>query len=173
MDLIKEKNIIVAAHHPLVSHGPHGGFFDWKDHIFPLRNIEEWLWIPLPLIGSIYPLMRNHGIARQDISNSVYQNMIINFNKIFDENPPLAYVAGHEHGLQVIKSSKFMNIISGAGTNKIVSDVTKEENTLFAYAHEGFMRIDFLKNGKIRLGVFEPENGDEKSKEIFSIWLKI
>src|SRR5436309_11924013 len=31
----------------------HGGHFGWQDHIFPLRNIKPWLWIPLPLIGSV------------------------------------------------------------------------------------------------------------------------
>ncbi len=50
--------VIVAAHHPLESGGEHGGHFAVGDHLFPLRNVNSALWIPLPLIGSLYPLIR-------------------------------------------------------------------------------------------------------------------
>ena len=51
--------IIVVGHHPIdESYGPHGGFFDWKDHIFPGRMYKKWLWFPLPIVGSIFPLSR-------------------------------------------------------------------------------------------------------------------
>ena len=61
--------VVVAAHHPLASGGVHGGHFGWKDHVFPLRNIAPWLWLPLPLVGSLYPAIRSRGISRQDMSS--------------------------------------------------------------------------------------------------------
>ena len=33
------REAIVVAHHPLATHGSHGGFFDWRDHLFPLASI--------------------------------------------------------------------------------------------------------------------------------------
>src|SRR5438309_2285968 len=48
-----QRVVVVVAHHPPASGGVHGGHFGWQDHIFPLRNIKPWLWIPLPLIGSV------------------------------------------------------------------------------------------------------------------------
>jgi hypothetical protein len=75
LNVSTDKFVIIAAHHPLNTNGPHGGCFSWKDHIFPLREIDENLWIPLPLIGSVYPLARNLGVSNQDLSNSEYQNM--------------------------------------------------------------------------------------------------
>ena len=42
--------VVVAAHHPPASHGPHGGFYDWKDYLFPLTNLKSYLWIPAPVL---------------------------------------------------------------------------------------------------------------------------
>ncbi len=42
-----QRKVMVVAHHPLATHGPRGGFFDWRDHLFPLTNL------PLPLIKKI------------------------------------------------------------------------------------------------------------------------
>ena len=52
------KRIIVAAHHPLITYGEHGGVFTLSNHLFPLRDINPNLYIPLPVIGSFYPLYR-------------------------------------------------------------------------------------------------------------------
>ncbi len=41
-----DRHVVVVAHHPLMSRGPHGGYFTWKDHIFPLTHLADWLWIP-------------------------------------------------------------------------------------------------------------------------------
>ena len=55
-----ELPVIVIGHHPLQSYGPHGGFYDWKDHLFAARVIKKWLWIPTPIFGSAYPYTRQH-----------------------------------------------------------------------------------------------------------------
>jgi hypothetical protein len=62
------RHAIVVDHHPLRSGGEHGGSFTLGDYIFPLRNVESWMWIPLPIIGSLYPLARKNGVSNQDIS---------------------------------------------------------------------------------------------------------
>ena len=92
----------VAAHHPLRSGGVHGAHFTWKDHIFPLRLIKPWLWMPLPWIGSLYPAARQQGISSQDIPSRPYQRLIAAFRRAFVPVPPALYAAGHEHNLQVI-----------------------------------------------------------------------
>ncbi|HTI89347.1 MAG TPA: metallophosphoesterase, partial [Puia sp.] len=53
-----DKLIVLAMHHPLYTHGEHGGYYTIKQHIFPLTDLNPGLWIPLPLIGSIYPITR-------------------------------------------------------------------------------------------------------------------
>lgn len=46
--------VIVVAHHPLQTRGSHGGFYDLRDHLFPLTRWKPdggwWTWIPSPLI---------------------------------------------------------------------------------------------------------------------------
>ncbi|MBI9064511.1 MAG: hypothetical protein JEZ14_21170 [Marinilabiliaceae bacterium] len=57
-DLLKKyrhQHIIVAGHHPLYSIGVHGGNFQVKDHLFLFTHVNESAYIPLPVIGSIYP----------------------------------------------------------------------------------------------------------------------
>jgi hypothetical protein len=71
------RDVVIVAHHPLTTHGPHGGFFSWKDHIFPLTNLKKWLWIPLPVIGSLYPLTRWFIVKNeQDIVGANYEDFI-------------------------------------------------------------------------------------------------
>ena len=63
------RHVFVVGHHPPASGGPHGGYFPLVDHVFPLREFRKWLWLPLPIIGSAYPLARQNGISPQDLSS--------------------------------------------------------------------------------------------------------
>lgn len=173
MNSSADKNVILAMHHPLDSNGEHGGFFDWKAHLFPLREINSYLWIPLPVIGSLFPLSRNLGATVQDISNGKYADMIAQIKGAIKENPPIAVISGHDHVLQVLEAKDLSSyyLIPGKGTPNHDDVVTDGENTIFANSESGYMRIDFLKNGKIRLGVISAT--DKKNPyEIFSLFLK-
>jgi hypothetical protein len=103
LQLSRDKFTIVASHHPLSTHGQHGGHFGWKDHIFPLRNINEYLWLPLPIIGSLYPLVRGTGVSNQDIMNSDYQRMKNRIEDVIKNYDNLLFASGHEHVLQVLQ----------------------------------------------------------------------
>jgi hypothetical protein len=50
----RDKTVILAMHHPLMSNGSHGGQFSIKQ-IFPLEQK-----IPLPVIGSFINLLRKN-----------------------------------------------------------------------------------------------------------------
>lgn len=89
------RHVVVAAHHPLATGGPHGGHFTLSQHIFPLRDWKSWLWIPLPVIGSIYPLARMNGITDQDLSGGRNQAMREALDSAFAAHPPLVYANGH------------------------------------------------------------------------------
>ncbi len=138
------RRVIVAGHHPLASHGPHGGFFAWTDHIFPLRNFASWLWLPLPGVGSLYPLARSLGVSRQDLSSAAYGHFVSSLDSVFALYPPLACAGGHEHALQVLKRKNrpWFDLVSGCGIANHSSPVTSAEDTFFADPHPGFMRID-------------------------------
>ena len=66
-----------------MSGGVHGGYFGWRDHLFPLRSIRSSLWIPLPLLGSLYPTARLEGISSQDLGSRAYQRLIAALRRAF------------------------------------------------------------------------------------------
>lgn len=158
-----ERHIVFIAHAPLDTHGVHGGFFDWRDHLFPLTHIKNWLWIPLPIIGSLYPLLRWDVVKNnQDLSSSAYKNMAKQLKEAFATRKPLIYAAGHDHSLQVLEGGEAIGytLVSGAGSISKLSSVRHDDDTLFAHLHEGFMSVDFLKDGSVWIYVVEPGDLD-------------
>ncbi|MBI4501678.1 MAG: metallophosphoesterase [Gemmatimonadetes bacterium] len=165
------RRVMVLAHHPLVSGGPHSGHFEWKDHIFPLHNLVHWLWLPLPGLGSLYPLVRGSGVSPQDMQNGRNKAMRQQLEQVFQQYPPLVYGSGHDHNLQVLKgtSAEFL-LVSGGGFYGRPYPVTSKGGTLFATSAKGFMRLDVLTDGRMRLGVIAVHGGDIVTEE-FSLWL--
>src|SRR5438477_352304 len=165
------RHVVVIAHHPLVSGGPHGGYFGWQDHVFPLRNFKSWLWIPLPLIGSVYPIARESGISRQDVSSATYRRMRAALDSAFAGSAPFIYAAGHDHALQVIGgTSARYELVSWAGTFGHHYRVTALHSTRFARSASGFMRVEFLRDGRARLGVIIVDRVGHAAEE-FGLWL--
>jgi hypothetical protein len=149
-----ERRVVVVAHHPLASGGTHGGNFTWSDHLFPLRARHPWLWIPLPGVGSGYPMARQRGVSNQDMSGGLNRRMREALASVFTQHPPLVYAAGHEHNLQVLKGKDTPYLlVSGAGAFGHLTRAHDTRSTLFARTASGFMRIDVDKNGEARLGV--------------------
>ena len=150
------RDVVVLAHHPLRSGGPHGGRFGLKQHLFPLTEVGRSLWVPLPVIGSLYPLARSSGISPQDQASGKYRRMRDALTGALRGHPPLAWASGHEHVLQVIESREWGRLlVSGSGIYGHVTYVRDVEGSHFRAARSGFMRIDFPRAGPPRLGVIE------------------
>lgn len=164
-----EWDAVVVAHHPLDSHGEHGGRFPWTDHIFPLRHLKSWLWLPLPVIGTAYPIARRSGISPQDQSHGLNRR----YRKTVEAAMPsgvLAYAAGHEHSIQVLDQPPFaVEIISGTGYVDHVDHVGRADDTRYATATGGFVRLDRLADRRVRLAVVEVTK--EGTRETHSEWL--
>jgi len=149
-----ERPVVVVGHHPLATGGPHGGRFGWREHLFPLRAVRSWLWLPLPIIGSAYPIARQHGITDQDLSGSRNRHMREALAEVFAERPPRVFAAGHEHTLQVLEGREVpWLLVSGTGYFGHASPVGRLPETLFASSASGFMRLDLDASGSMRLGV--------------------
>ncbi len=166
----KNKKVIVAAHHLLDSESSHGGKFPLRPHLFPLVDLKKNLYIPLPILGTAYVLMRKVGFSEQDISNPRYQDLKKNLSSIFEKHPNLVYVCGHEHTLQYHKFNLYTKdknrqvwrqINSGAGSKKtfINRNYKKDKKAFFAYSNYGFARLDYLKNGSVIVYYYN-QNGE-------------
>lgn len=163
------KQIIVSAHHPMYSNGTHGGYFPLRDHIFPLIHLHPKLYIPLPIVGSIYPLLRKLIKHRQDIPNAEYQKMIKAFAAKFNQYENIVYTAGHDHTLQYQKEENLHHIISGSGTKE--DYFKRNDNITFGQSAKGFGRLLFYEDG-LWLQFLVPDANDKEGKITYSGRLK-
>ena len=165
------RHVFVAGHHPLASGGPHGGYFRLVDHLFPLRGLRKWLWLPLPIVGSAYPLARQNGISAQDLSSRAYRHMRDSLESVFRDTPPLAFLAGHDHGLQVLSGRGVRYVlVTGSGSYDHNNAVRRLDSTRYASDRPGFMRVDVLTDGRVRLGVLLVD-AEGRMTEAFAMWL--
>jgi hypothetical protein len=125
--------VLVAAHHPLMTGGAHGGY-----------------------CGVTGPY-RRFGGSSQDILSSANRTMRDSIRSAFAGHPPLAFVAGHDHTLQVLRGGQNVNyiLVSGAGSpGKTECAVRMRESYYVTQHRAGFMRIDILKRKGVLLRVF-------------------
>jgi len=178
---------IVVAHHPMNSRGPHGGFLDARTHIFPFQVARHYVpfyieWIPIPIVGSLVVFARGYASpSPEDLVNGHYRHMrnalMHSMELAADQNAaPLVYAGGHDHSLQVFESRRgpMFSLVSGLGSRSRASDVGSNNRTLFAHSNPGnpgFMQIDFLKNGAVRLAVIEWSKEQPDGTEAFSTLL--
>jgi hypothetical protein len=164
--------VIVAGHHPLATGGNHGGNFSFGDHLFPLRKLNKALWLPLPLIGSLYPIIRGAGVSDQDVAGGKNVHLRAAMDSVFALNPPLLYAAGHEHSLQLIDRGRPPVLaVSGSGILGHQSFLDEAPGARLALSEPGFMRVDLLWDGRVCLGVIVVDRAG-RGREVHAEWLK-
>lgn len=139
-----DKNILIVQHHPLFSNSNHGGRFSLFDNIFPLTLVRDNLYIPLPLIGSLYPLLRKYGVSRQDIPNPLYQEYISEILSVIEDKPNVIFAAGHDHNLQLTKYNELSHIVSGSGGK--TNFAARRGETSYVQQVMGFARLNYYDN---------------------------
>ncbi len=150
----QHKTILFAMHHPMRAYGPHNGAYSWKDHLFPLTLVSKNLYIPLPVLGSVYPAYRTLFGDIQDIPHPKYQAMIKSLERLFATHPHVIQVSGHEHGLFYTREGKSHYIVSGAGAKNTF--IKKKNPAAFTYPQQGYAVLDFYENHRVVLTFFDP-----------------
>ena len=152
-DILEEntdKTVLIVGHHPIFTKGEHNGYATFSDHIFPLTNLNKNLYVPLPIIGSIYPLYRKKIGNIQDINHAEYQKMINELKHVFKFHPNLIYAAGHEHNLQYFNKTTHQNhhyIVSGSGSKTL--PVKKLKAPDFSAQEKGFFKLYVMNSGAV------------------------
>jgi hypothetical protein len=147
------KIILLASHHPFQSYGNHGGHFTLMQHLFPLRDLNSALYVPLPVLGSLVALARTIKPAKEDLSHHVYKKMISQIDSVFAGYKNLIHIAGHEHGLQFINRKENYQIVSGSGAKH--SHVVKGKYALYVEASPGYVIADQLSDKNIRFTYYK------------------
>ncbi|PKP51199.1 MAG: hypothetical protein CVT95_01390 [Bacteroidetes bacterium HGW-Bacteroidetes-12] len=159
----QDKTVLIVGHHPLITKGEHNGYSTFSDHLFPLTNLNKNLYLPLPFIGSIYPLYRKKIGALQDVNHAEYQEMIKELQRAFWKHPNLIYAAGHEHNLQYFEKTTHQNhhyIVSGSGSK--TTPVKKLKSPNFSAQEKGFFKLTVLHSGKVIMEVWQATATESK-----------
>lgn len=161
-----DEHVLMVGHHPLISFGEHGGRFSIADHIFPLRALDDRAWIPLPGIGSLYPLVRSIAGFDQDLSNPQYRLLRESLLTLFSRHTGrLVYASGHEHNLQHIVEGNAHLLVSGSGSRP--SYVGSSPSAKFTSEEAGFMVLDYMNDGSVSLRVVTADGRTPHSDQLF------
>ncbi len=153
-----DKLIVLAMHHPFYTHGEHGGYYTFKEHIFPLTDLQSDLYIPLPVIGSIYPLVRGLFGNVQDVHNPKYKDLRVQVEEVIRGHANVIHAAGHDHNLQLLRSDSVYYVVSGAGSK--TSRVKMGSNSLMAKEGPGFAVIELHESGRPEIHFYTPDAKD-------------
>lgn len=127
------RDVIITAHHPWQTAGPHGGTVDfWKT--FGVR------WF-----------LNRTGSVLQDINSRPMRDLRIQLEGVFDRvGPPLLFAGGHDHSLQVIEGPGPLDprwtLVSGTGVK--VTKVGHVPGMRFRAAMAGYMTQVTLRSGR-------------------------
>jgi Omp85 superfamily domain len=162
-----DKLIVLAMHHPFYTHGKHGGYFTIKQHLFPLTELNPGLFIPLPVIGSIYPIARGVFGNIQDTRHPQYKDLIKRVEDVIKGHPNVVHVAGHEHTLQLLQHDSVTYIVSGAGSKK--SQVKMGKYSLFAKEETGLSVIEITESGKVSVKFYTVAGNNQQEPVYTSV----
>ena len=136
------RSVVVLAHHPIYSGGAHGEHWSLGDYIGS---------------GPVI-LLRRMVNSAQDFRSNVNTTMRQTISSAFDPLPPLLYISGHDHALQVLTGRPSAHeplryIVSGAGDYLHLDPVRRVDRTRWDAHESGYVRVDFYKGGTARLAV--------------------
>lgn len=166
----RKEDLLIVGHHPIFSNGEHAGRYPLKTHIFPLTELAPNAYIPLPILGSLYPIfIRNIG-GRQDLAHRDYKALRNALIRIFGEHESLIYAAGHEHNLQYFQDLHHNYIVSGSGSK--VTPVASGGQAGFTYATQGYSTLNYYKDGSIWMSMWAVSEDKPDGEVVFRTEIK-
>lgn len=151
-----EKTILVLSHHPMLSFGEHGKNITWKDHVFPLTRKWKNFYLPLPVLGSLYPLIRTTLFySAEDLTHPTYQQLVADITAQTTAHKNVIFIAGHDHGLQFIHNDKITQIVTGSGSK--TSHIAHNPAQKFVSNQQGFCVLDIQDNENIAITFYTVE----------------
>ena len=139
LDGARDREVILVAHHPYYSAGPHGA-------IIPGYHT----------LGVAY-VLKQAGALVQDLNSPPYDELLAGLRRTFDTSrkPPLIYAGGHDHSLQVLTGAgefdpRFV-LVSGAGSK--MSSIQMGPGLAWGGSQPGYMTLVFRKDDGVDLFV--------------------
>jgi len=134
-----DRQVIMVQHHPLRSAGPHGAL------------------LPGSRAVGVEFLLKKTGTLVQDLDSPIYAELHRRLLRTFRDTgtPPLAFVGGHDHSLQVLGAQDALAprfvLVSGAGSK--LTPITNTEGMWYGASRPGYMFLVFRKDDAVDLFV--------------------
>ncbi|MFI5219940.1 MAG: hypothetical protein ACHQNT_10665, partial [Bacteroidia bacterium] len=165
----QRKNILVLGHHPMLNAGNHGGYFSVKQHIFPFTDLHRSLYIPLPVIGSLYPLYRAGIGTKYDLAYPRFKQERKNLVAATQGYSNIVYASDHDHNFQYFKYDKQDLIVTNSSADL---DWVGKRRAYFTYSHMGFVKLYYLQNGEVWMEIFVPDKDKKEGVVVYRKRLK-
>ncbi len=144
----RDKTTLIAMHHPMFSHGTHGGEFSFRQQFYPSSNP-----VPIPILGSFINVFRRAaGASVEDLSNKRYTELRKRLVTLAQYSDNIILTSGHEHSLQYIVEENTPQIISGSGAKRGVTRLLN--GSKFSTGHRGYAVLEVYKDGSSRVRFF-------------------
>jgi hypothetical protein len=151
----KNKNVIIAAHHPVYSNGLTGGNVGLKNHI-----------LPLPILGSLIAGVKKLNGGQQAFGHPQYEAYRSVIDLALSNFEGVIHTSAHDQNLQYIEKKDNHFVIAGSGSN--VDFVRKGGMAQFAAMQKGFAKITHTKDLELWLEFFIPDQDDKtKARSIY------
>lgn len=143
----QDKQLVIVSRHPFKSYGVYGNRGTFRDHVFPLTGINKNVYLPLPVIGSVYRFFRSGFVSPRNSKHPLYRDMVSGVDEILNAFPNRVHVAAHEKGLQLVEDD-YVQAVSGPGAAQKIS--RKGKDSRFANTHPGYVIADFYSDKSLR-----------------------
>ena len=156
--------LMIAAHHPLITHDNHGGYLPPSTHLNP------------PIFGTFNVLYRRIFGLEQDVNHHRYKEMARSLQDVFNrtELDNLIYTSGHSHGLQYHREEgrrvTHHYLVSGSGSKQ--SYINHRRGVEFAYGSHGFLIVNYYGDGSVWMEAWAPESDGSTGTMLYSTQLK-
>src|SRR5699024_132150 len=133
----------------------------------------EFLYVPLPLIGSAYPIYRKVGGPKQDISNDHYEWFKHQILQAVEDHEINFFASGHEHSLGFYQKDKMVDVIDGrnyfivSGSGSKRSYARAGDAAQFVYSHKGFAKLVSYEDGSVAVEFWIPDKQSKRGKLVY------
>ncbi|MBX2840435.1 MAG: outer membrane protein assembly factor, partial [Flammeovirgaceae bacterium] len=149
LDESGNRNQLLIAHFPLESMGKYGGKFPASSYLFP------------PLVGNAVVSFHQNIGKSKDIVNEEFDAFRHKLNDILLEYSSLIFASGHEKNHSILKVDQ--NFYINSGTMGKSSFVSHQGQASFVSRKQGFMELNYKKNGEINYQFYQ-WNGEDSYK---------
>ena len=151
--------VALLSHHPLATGGTHGTRgTDSKANVFPLRDLHSNLWVPMPVLGSLWVAYRDAVGTGQDLSARRYRRLLADLARALDAHPAVFQASGHDHNVQVLEApvpAARWVLISGSGMWPKGGVVVNRPSMRYSSQRAGFLRVELGRGWTPRLVALE------------------